>query len=58
MPPARDPFNVDDPPGAIEYVMSVDTRHLARPDLEAIMHNLAEAAPARVTRPVAAGTVR
>jgi hypothetical protein len=44
MPRRKIYFNVDDPPGAIEFVMSVDTRYFRRPDMEAIMRNIEEAA--------------
>jgi hypothetical protein len=44
MPRRKIYFNVDDPPGAIEFVMSVDTRYFSRPDMEAIMRNVEEAA--------------
>ncbi|MGH3759431.1 condensation domain-containing protein [Actinophytocola sp.] len=67
MPQRNVYFNVDDPPGAIEFVMSVDTRYFARPDMEAIMRNVEEAAvqaavdpaaPTRISRPVTAGAVQ
>jgi hypothetical protein len=66
MPRRKIYFNVDDPPGAIEFVMSVDTRYFDRSDLATIMRNIEEAAvqaaiepdaPTRVTRRVAAGAV-
>ena len=64
MPRRKIYFNVDDPPGAIEFVMSVDTRYFDRADMAAIMRNIEEAAvqaalepaaPTRVTRRVTAG---
>ncbi len=64
MPRRKIYFNVDDPPGAIEFVMSADTRYFDRSDLAAIMRNVEEAAvqaalepeaPTRVVRRVAAG---
>lgn len=67
MPRRKIYFNVDDPPGAIEFVMSVDTRYFARPDMEAIMRNVEEAAvqaaldpdaPTRMVRPVGVGVVQ
>jgi hypothetical protein len=67
MPRRKIYFNVDDPPGAIEFVMSVDTRYFARPDMEAIMRNVEEAAvqaaldpgaPTRVGASVLAGGAR
>ncbi|HEY0451693.1 condensation domain-containing protein [Actinophytocola sp.] len=63
MPRRKIYFNVDDPPGAIELVMSVDTRYFDRSDMETIMRNVEEAAvqaaldpdaPTRVARRVAA----
>ena len=65
MPRRKIYFNVDDPPGAIEFVMSVDRRYFDRADMETIMRNIEEAAvqaalepdaPTRVTRRVAAGS--
>jgi Condensation domain len=67
MPRRKIYFNVDDPPGAIEFVMSVDTRYFARPDMEAIMRNVEEAvvqaaldpgAPTRVVRAARVEAVR
>jgi hypothetical protein len=64
MPRRKIYFNVDDPPGAIEFVMSVDRRYFDRSDMATIMRNIEEAAveaalapgaPTRVTRRVAAG---
>lgn len=64
MPRRKIYFNVDDPPGAIEFVMSVDTRYFDRSDMATIMRNIEEAAvqaaiepdaPTRVARRVAAG---
>jgi len=64
MPRRKIYFNVDDPPGAIEFVMSADTRYFDRSDLATIMRNVEEAAvdaalepeaPTRVARRVAAG---
>ncbi len=63
MPRRKIYFNVDDPPGAIEFVMSVDRRYFDRSDMAAIMRNVEEAAveaalapdaPTRVARRVAA----
>jgi hypothetical protein len=65
MPRRKIYFNVDDPPGAIEFVMSVDRRYFDRADMETIMRNIEEAAvqaalepdaPTRVARRVAAGS--
>jgi len=64
MPRRKIYFNVDDPPGAIEFVMSADTRYFDRSDLATIMRNVEEAAvqaalepaaPTRVARRVTAG---
>lgn len=64
MPRRKIYFNVDDPPGAIEFVMSVDRRYFDRSDMATIMRNIEQAAveaalapdaPTRVTRRVAAG---
>jgi condensation domain-containing protein len=66
MPPRKLYFNVDDPPGAIEFAMSVDTRYFSRRDMEAIMRNVEEAAveaalnpdaPTRIVLPVTTSTV-
>jgi hypothetical protein len=67
MPRRKLYFNVDDPPGAIEFAMSVDTRYFSRPDMEAIVRNVEEAAvqaaidpgaPTRIVRPVPAEAVQ
>jgi hypothetical protein len=67
MPRRKIYFNVDDPPGAIEFVMSVDTRYFDRADMAAIVRNIEDAAvqaalepdaPTRVARRVAAEAAR
>lgn len=64
MPRRKIYFNVDDPPGAIEFVMSVDRRYFDRSDMATIMRNIEDAAvtaaldpdaPTGVTRRVATG---
>lgn len=64
MPRRKIYFNVDDPPGAIDLVMSVDTRYFDRSDMAAIVRGVEEAAvqaalepdaPTRVARRVTAG---
>lgn len=64
MPRRKIYFNVDDPPGAIEFVMSVDRRYFDRSDMATIMRNIEEAAvraaldpdaPTGITRRVATG---
>ncbi|MPZ82083.1 MAG: hypothetical protein GEV28_17490 [Actinophytocola sp.] len=60
-------LSVDDPPGAVELVLSVDTRYFSRAEMERIARNIEEAAvqaaldpgaPTRITRPVTAGVLR
>jgi hypothetical protein len=67
MPRRKLYFNVDDPPGAIEFAMSVDARYFSRPDMEAIVRNVEEAAvqaaidpgaATRIVAPMPAGAVR
>lgn len=44
MPRRKVYFNVDDPPGAIEFLMSVDTRYFSPDDMSTIVRNVEAAA--------------
>jgi hypothetical protein len=51
-------FHVDDPPGAIDFTMSVDTRYFSEDDMVTILRNMEDVAVATALDPAAPTGVR